>query len=160
MDYDSCIYQEVYEILSLMDKKTVMKIPIEILETIKENRNQEYNTQIDKNDIFNTENLNEETIKLLSWIDLNYWNTSENYEKIKRYNINETILDEWRKKERYESIDIFNKPEDNLMSQNIMDNTEQENPNENTTEVSLVQYKENFFNKFKNVILKLLHKKI
>ena len=85
MDYDSCIYQEVYEILSLMDKKTVMKIPLEILQTIKENRNKEYVTQIDKNDIFNIENLNEDTIKLLSLIDLNYWINTEKYENITKF---------------------------------------------------------------------------
>ena len=46
-------YEELYEILSLMDKVTVMKVPIDILNTIKEQRNPEYQTNIDKTDIFN-----------------------------------------------------------------------------------------------------------
>ena len=36
---NSNTYSEVYEILSYMDKSIVMKIPIEILENIKEKRN-------------------------------------------------------------------------------------------------------------------------
>lgn len=202
MDYDSCIYQEVYEILSLMDKKTVMKIPLEILQTIKENRNKEYVTQIDKNDIFNIENLNEDTIKLLSWIDLNYWINTEKYENIKKISVNQMVLNELSKKEQFENTTIFNKKENNknIISQNIIDNNgvkekqklkkiydknenvyqiklrekynsdnlfknqkedlknnEQENTDENIHEISLVEYKENFFTKFKNFILKLLH---
>ena len=50
-------YEELYEILSLMDKATVMKVPIDILNTIKEHRNPEYQTRIDKNDIYNKMNV-------------------------------------------------------------------------------------------------------
>ena len=32
------VYKEVYELLSYMDKVTVMKIPIELLNKIKENK--------------------------------------------------------------------------------------------------------------------------
>ena len=41
-----------------------------------------------------------------------------------------------------------------------MKNKEQENTDENIKEISLVEYKDNFFTKFKNFILKLLHIKI
>ena len=35
-------YSEVYEILSYMNKSIVMKVPVEILGVIKENRNLDY----------------------------------------------------------------------------------------------------------------------
>ena len=35
-------YSEVFEVLSNMDKSIVMKIPLEILEIIKNNRNLDY----------------------------------------------------------------------------------------------------------------------
>ena len=63
----SKIYKELYEILSYMDKVTVMKIPIEILQTIKNKKDNRYITQIDKNDIFNEKNVNRETIDLLCY---------------------------------------------------------------------------------------------
>ena len=66
-------YKELYEILSYMDKATVMKIPTEILQTIKNNKDDRYITQIDKNDIFNEKNVNKETIDLLCYFDKHYW---------------------------------------------------------------------------------------
>lgn len=66
-------YEEVYEILSYMDKITVMKVPEEILNTIKKKRNVNYKTKIDKNDIFNEENISKEAIDFLCWIDYKYW---------------------------------------------------------------------------------------
>ena len=66
-------YKELHEILSYMDKVTVMKIPIEILQTIKKNKDDRYITQIDKNDIFNEKNVNRETIDLLCYFYKHYW---------------------------------------------------------------------------------------
>ncbi len=43
-----------------MDKITVMKNPIEILQTIKKKKDNRYITKIDKNDIFNEKNVNRE----------------------------------------------------------------------------------------------------
>ena len=66
-------YKELYEILSYMDKVTVMKIPIEILQIIKKNKDDKYITQIDKNNIFNEKNVNRETIDLLCYFYKHYW---------------------------------------------------------------------------------------
>ena len=78
-------YEEVYQILSVMDKDTVMKIPLEILENIKLNRNSNYQTRIDKNDIFNESNVSKETIDILCFFDYHYWmdsNRKSNIDKI------------------------------------------------------------------------------
>ena len=66
-------YKELYEILSYMDKITVMKIPLEILQNIKKYKNNYYKTKIDKKDIFNEKNVNKETIDLLCYFYKNYW---------------------------------------------------------------------------------------
>ena len=66
-------YKEVYEILSYMDKITVMKIPIEILENIKKKKDNNYITQIDKKDIFNEKNVSKEAIDLLCYFYKHYW---------------------------------------------------------------------------------------
>ena len=66
-------YKELYEILSYMDKMTVMKIPIEILQDIKQKKDNKYITKIDKKDIFNEKNVNSETIDLLCYFYKHYW---------------------------------------------------------------------------------------
>lgn len=66
-------FEELYEILSLMDKAIVMKIPEDILNNIKQKRNCKYKTRIDRNDIFNKHNMSEETLNLLCYIDYNFW---------------------------------------------------------------------------------------
>ena len=66
-------YKELYEILSNMDKMTVMKIPIKILQTIKAEKDNKYITKIDKNDIFNENNVNKDTIDLLCYFYKYYW---------------------------------------------------------------------------------------
>lgn len=66
-------YKELYEILSYMDKVTVMKIPINILHIIKNKKDNGYITKIDKNDIFNENNVTRETIDLLCYFHKYYW---------------------------------------------------------------------------------------
>lgn len=66
-------YKELYEILSYMDKMTVMKIPMDILQNIKKHKNNNYKTKIDKNDIFNENNVSQETIDLLCYFYMHYW---------------------------------------------------------------------------------------
>ena len=66
-------YKELYEILSYMDKTTVMRIPIEILQDIKKKKDNKYITQIDKRDIFNEKNVSRETIDLLCYFYKHYW---------------------------------------------------------------------------------------
>ena len=74
-------YTEVFEILKNMDRKLVMKIPIEIVKTIKDNRNIEYKVKIDKNDIFNKKNISKRALNILGWLQINY--LAEKDEKIK-----------------------------------------------------------------------------
>ena len=76
-------YSEVYEILSYMNKSIVMKIPFEILQVIKENRNMNYVSKINKEDIFNLNNISKDTINVIAWLDVNYWMSSEKKEKLK-----------------------------------------------------------------------------
>ena len=67
-----------------MDRKLVMKIPIEIVKTIKDNRNIEYKVKIDKNDIFNKKNISKRALNILGWLQINY--LSEKDEKMKLIN--------------------------------------------------------------------------
>lgn len=74
-------YTEIFEILKNMDRKLVMKIPIEIVKAIKDNRDLEYKVKIDKNDIFNKKNISKKALNILGWLQINY--LAEKDEKIK-----------------------------------------------------------------------------
>lgn len=76
-------YSEVYEILSCMDKSIVMKVPFEVLLVIKENRNMDYTSKINKDDLFNLNNISKDTINVLAWLDVNYWISNEKKENLK-----------------------------------------------------------------------------
>ena len=96
------VYAEVFEILSYMNKSVVMKIPMEILENINKKRNRNYISRIDKNDIFNTNNIKYDTVKVLAWLDVNYWMNKDKKEKLKKEAIERNIS-----KYTMEKQDIF-----------------------------------------------------
>lgn len=90
MTENEIAYSEVFEILSYMDRATVMKIPLEILQYIKDNRNIEYVSRINPNNFFNKENVSDKAREILAWIDLEYLVSDKNKtEKLKRYIDNE-----------------------------------------------------------------------
>ena len=66
------IYEELYEVLSNMDKTTVMRIPEEILNRIISQRNKNFKSSIDEDDLFNENNISKDAMDLLCWIDYNY----------------------------------------------------------------------------------------
>ena len=151
MTYNSCVYQEVYEILSYMNKSDVMKIPIEILEEITDNRNKEYVTQIDPYDIFNLENLNEESIKLLSWLDVNYMISQNKLNELKKIHKKKMMLEEQKKRERYDYKKMFESQKNE--SNNIIVNSLRTNPMRENEENSLIIPKKiSIFEKIKQFI--------
>ena len=114
-------YEEVYQILSVMDKDTVMKIPLEILENIKLNRNSNYQTRIDKNDIFNESNVSKETIDILCFFDYHYWmdsNRKSNIDKI----LSDRKINEEENKKKYSVDNLFEKKEKTILDNTIENN--------------------------------------
>ncbi len=131
-------YSEVYEILSYMNKSIVMKVPVEILEVIKENRNMEYVSKIDKADLFNLNNISKDTINVLAWLDVNYW-----IDKEKREKINSSYGNNFEKSNNAE-IDSLEK-------------VEKENSKIITDEVQVKVYKDTIINRILNRIKKLIN---
>ena len=114
-------YEEVYQILSVMDKATVMKIPLEILENIKLNRNSNYQTRIDKNDIFNESNVSKETIDILCFFDYHYWmdsNRKSNIDKI----LSDRKINEEENKKKYSVDNLLEKKEKTILDNTIENN--------------------------------------
>lgn len=140
---ESDTYSEVYEILSYMDKSTVMKIPSEILEKIKEKRNKFYISNIDPNDIFNSQNVKKQTIDVLVCLDVNFWMTDEKKKKLKEKYYRKNTLQQ----EMYNADNIFKKSKNNEYKNAV-------------EEVLIVEYEEkNFWQKI-CANLKKMFKKI
>ena len=115
-------YEEVYQILSYMDKVTVMKIPIDIIENIKKKRNTNYKTRIDKNDLFNENNIDKTSMDMLCYFDYQYWMSDEKKKEIDKIIAEKRNKEELGKKEKYNVDDLFDKPKivvsDNVTSGN------------------------------------------
>lgn len=89
------VYAEIYEILKNIDKKKVMKIPIDIINTIKEERNKniEFNIDWSESKITNTD-FSGDTINILGYFNYHYWTESNDEKKKlrKNYGIEELQL--------------------------------------------------------------------
>lgn len=103
----SNVYEEVYQILRYMDKVTVMKIPQDILNNIITKRNVNFETKIDKNDIFNEENVSKDAIDILCWIDYNYWMNETKKREVDKICKEKILKNEIEKMEKYNTNDIF-----------------------------------------------------
>ena len=92
-------YSEVIEILKLLDDEEKLEaMPIEMLEVLKSKANPEYKPQILKDIPLEEQNLQPETLSILSWIAMKYWKEepenmlgTEDTAKQETENINEEI---------------------------------------------------------------------
>lgn len=67
------VFAELYEIFKNIEKEKVMKIPSQILEIIKKQRDPNLNIKINWNAPLENQKLHEDTINVLGWINLNFW---------------------------------------------------------------------------------------
>ena len=68
-------YSEVIEILKFLDDEEKLEaLPIEMLEVLKSKANPEYKPQISKDIPLDEQNLQPETLAILTWIAVKYWN--------------------------------------------------------------------------------------
>lgn len=141
-------YKEVYIVLQDLNEEDYNKIPPEIIETIKENSNEEYEFVLNDELELKEQQLLPETKAILFNLFRDYLATPVQKEKILKMQSEERKKVEEKKKQNYTNVDIFktNKHED------IEEET-------NNKEVQLVQIKkEGFFRKLINKI-KLFFKK-
>lgn len=101
-------YSEIFELLKYIDRSDLNKIPMKLLETIKENRNEQYVPNIDINDISNS--LSKEAIALYMWLYLTYMTDSQDEKNV----INKFLyLNEIENQKRLKlNDDIFRKKAD------------------------------------------------
>ena len=133
-------YTEVLLILSYMEQKYIDMIPKKLLELFNEEKDKNYQPNINPNISLAEQNLQRKTLALLAMLNLNYWCEDENEKKelLKMYSENDKKI-EAEMRERYNPDNLFKKKE--KVEQN--DDIKQE-------KTELIEYKE------KNIFRKIL----
>lgn len=92
---DIIVYSEVYEILNILGKKYIDKLPKDLYNLIDESRDKNIVVKIDGNNSIKNQNISNEAIEFICLLNLKYWSTAKEAEElIKIYNANE---EKWRK---------------------------------------------------------------
>ena len=105
-------YAEVLLILSYMEQKYIDMIPKKLLELFNEEKDKNYQPNINPNISLAEQNLQRKTLALLAMLNLNYWCKDENEKKelLKMYSENDKKI-EAEMRERYNPDNLFKKKE-------------------------------------------------
>lgn len=135
-------YTEVYEILEQLDEEEYNKIPSEVITAIKENRNTEYEFELDEELELKEQELLPETKAILFNLFRDYLSTAEQKEKIIKMQVEERRKNEQNKSEQYNS-DLF------ASKKKVQDIREEH--------TELIEYKENILKRIFNKIRQFFH---
>ena len=136
-------YAEVLLILSYMEQKYIDMIPKKLLELFDDEKDKNYQPNINTNISLAEQNLQRKTLTLLAMLNLNYWceDEKEKQELIAIYAENDRKKEE-ELREKYNPDNLFKKKEKR---------EKVEEPQEST---ALIEYKEEKF--FKRLINKII----
>lgn len=100
-------YSEVLEFVYLLDKEYISKIPKKLLNYFEANKDKSYTKNINPWEPIENQNLKKDTITLISLLNLKYWASEEEKEKLMNaYNENELKFQEDSRK-KYNPDNIF-----------------------------------------------------
>ena len=141
-------YSEIDEFLGLLSEEQRNEIPKKLRDFFKEEKDQEYFKNIDKDIPIKDQNLKEETLAIIALLNLQYWCKDEEEKKRLQeiYAQNEKEYQDMLY-EKYNPNDIFKKKEGTTI----------ENNNEIKEKMQMVEYKDSVFKRIINKILKFLH---
>ena len=137
-------YVEVLGILDLLDEEQKNRIPKKLKEFFENNKNQDYQVNIDSNIPLEEQNLLQETVDILAMLKLNYWCTNE---KEKEGLLN--LLNENEKKYQEELRKKYN-------PNNLFKDKESKRVIYTNEELSIVKYKVSIFKRIKDWLKRIL----
>lgn len=139
IDYNKRLV-EVDEVLKYLSEEDLSKIPEDIRQLIKDNKDKEYEWEYDDTKPLKDQNLNRDTIAFLSYLNMEYLLNEEQKQLMQEiHEFNEKKAEE-AKSEKYGVEDLFKKKQENI------------EPKVDIQEQSLVEYKETFFKRLLNKI--------
>ena len=136
-------FTQVYVILNELDDEDYDKIPPEVVDAIRKNRNKEYQFEIDESVDLKDNNLLPEARALLFKIYRDYLATEKQRQKILKMQNEERRKRELKKQEQYNS-DIFANKETETIQKSELEIQQQS--------IHSVPYKESIFKKLLNII--------
>lgn len=139
-------YKELLEIIKHFPHEEYNKIPKEKINFFEENMDTSYNFKINPNIDLSEQNISKETKALIVKLYEDYFATEDQKEKIKEILELNQKRAEQEKRKKYNPQELF---KTNRVIKKVQNNNKQEN--------AIIQCKENFFIRFKNYILKILH---
>lgn len=141
-------YSEIDEFLGLLSEEQRNEIPKKLRDFFKEEKDQEYFKNIDKDIPIKDQNLKEETLAIIALLNLQYWCKDEEEKKRLQeiYAQNEKEYQDILY-EKYNPNDIFKKKEETTI----------ENNNKIKEKMQMVEYKDSVFKRIINKILNFLH---
>lgn len=98
---------EVEAVLERLEDKYKKKIPSEIWEYIKQNKDTTYDFYFDDNKPLENQKLNIDTIAMLTYINMEYLLDEEQKKEMLRLLIEDEAFAEEKKKEQYKTEDLF-----------------------------------------------------
>ena len=142
-------YAEVMQVLKYFDRNLVLKIPVELLEYFKAHQKKDLIVNIDKEDIFNKNNISKDALALLAYIDMEYWANEEEKRELKKVYMKNEKKHQIELSEKYEYNNIFNNKKEIDMNEKV-----------ENEEKSMIEYKkDNIFIKLKKFILNFFGRK-
>ena len=136
-------YTEVYTILQELNEEEYNKIPLEVVEAIKLNRNEEYDYKLDDELELKEQPMLPETKAILFNLFRDYLATPEQKIKIIRMQNEERQKNELKKQQKHSTEIFTNRQKENIVKQN-------------NNETQIIEYKENLFRRMLNRIKKEL----
>ena len=127
---------EVETILEKLDTNYKNKIPNELWEYIKQNKDKNYSFYYDENNSLINQKLNTDTVALLTYINMEYLLNENQKKDIKQILTNDEAISEQKKKEIYNPDNLFKNKATKI---DTVENS-----------VAMVKYKESLFAKIKN----------
>lgn len=125
-------YSEVYSFINTLGNDYINKIPIKVYNTIKNNRDINYNPQFNKSQTIKQGDISQEALSLIAAINLQYWHSdAQEKNDLKKAYLNNTKKEE----EKYSYENLFKNRKNEVET---MENS-----------VAIVEYKESIFAKIK-----------
>lgn len=160
----SYAYAEILEILSLLSKKFVNKIPTNIMNIFKKHASDSYESHLNKYEPLETQNISNKTAALLTLIALNYWcETKTEVEGLKETLAeNDRIIEEKKRANVNELFTNISKDKIDDSVDILSEEPETQDTVQETTalvDYSKVPWYKKLFNAFRRKKLKTINKK-
>jgi len=144
VEYRNSLY-EISEILKILDRNLVFKIPKNVIDMIENEKSEDYSFQLDYSKKLSEQKISKTTELFLTALDLKYWCNEEEKQQISNAMVENEKKYQKELKEKYNPENIFRNRNDSLNN-----NIQQQ---ETAQSIQMIEYKKESL--FKKIVNKL-----